>query len=220
MSDVLGPGPRTRVRRLPEKARYERDAVYEVLDAAPFCHLAATVDGMAVALPTLAAREGDVLYVHGSRSNRVLRALREQGEGWLTATLFDGIRVARSAFESSIAYRSVVVIGPVREIRSLEERRRVLDRLTEAILPGRTSEIRPSTESEIRRTMVLALRIAEASLKVSAGPTDDPPEDRDQPVWSGVLPARIVYDSPRPSRDGAMARGVPVPASVRRRVGT
>ncbi len=217
MSDVLGPGPRTRVRRLPEKARYDRESIYAVLDHAPFCHLAAVVDGLGVALPTLAAREGDTLYVHGSRSNRVMTAVRESGEAWLTATLYDGIRVARSAFESSIAYRSVVVVGPVSEVRSLEERRRVLDLMTEAILPGRTGEIRPATDSELRRTMVLAVRIAEASLKVSAGPTDDDAEDQARPIWSGVLPARLVYDEPVPSTDGAMAQGLPVPASVRRR---
>ena len=218
MSDVLGPGPRTRVRRLPEKARYDRAAIYQVLDEAPFCHVAAVVDGLGVALPTLAAREADTLYIHGSRSNQIMRAVRDRGEAWVTATLYDGIRVARSSFESSIAYRSVVVVGPVREVRSLEERRRVLERITDVILPGRNSEIRPSTESEIRRTMVLALDIAEASLKVSAGPTDDPPEDQALPIWSGLVPARLVYDDPVPSSDGAMSTGLPVPESVRRRI--
>lgn len=218
MSDELvGPGPHTRVRRLAEKARYERDVVFAVLDEARLCHVAALVDGLAMSLPTLHAREGRTLYLHGSRSSAVLRAVVDEGRAWVTATLYDGLRLARSGFESSIAYRSVVVIGPVATVDDPHEKRRVLDLFVDAVLPGRASEVRAMNEQELRLTMVVALHIEEASAKLSAGPTDDVGEDLDLPIWSGVVPAHVHFDAPIPSTDGAMAPGtIPLPESVRR----
>lgn len=219
MAPDLGPGPRTRVRRLPEKARYDEETVFSILDRAPYCHVAAVVEGRAVALPTLHARDGHELIVHASRSNAVLRAALEAGEAFVTATLFEGLRLARSGFESSIAYSSVALFGPLRPVEDLEERRADLDRLVDAVLAGRASEVRPSTESELRRTLVARLRIEEASAKVSEGPTEDGPEDQLLPIWSGVVPAHLHWGDPVPSRDGAMAGGIDLPASVRRLLG-
>ncbi len=217
MSGAQAPSERSRVRRLPEKARYERETVDAVLDAAPYCTVAAVVDGLAVALPTLHARDGDVLYLHGSRSNAVMKAVLARGEACVTATLYDGIRVARSGFESSIAYRSVVVFGAVASVTDLEAKRRILDDFVDAVLPGRSGEIRPATDAELRRTLVVSVSIDEAAVKVSAAPTDDPAEDQALPVWSGVVPARLTFGPPVPSSDGAMGDGaIPVPASVRR----
>jgi nitroimidazol reductase NimA-like FMN-containing flavoprotein (pyridoxamine 5'-phosphate oxidase superfamily) len=218
MSDELvGPGPHTRVRRLAEKARYEQDVVFAVLDEARLCHVAAVVDGLAMSLPTLHAREGRTLYLHGSRSSAVLRAVVDEGRAWVTATLYDGLRLARSGFESSIAYRSVVVLGPVATVDDPHEKRRVLDLFVDAVLPGRASEVRAMNEQELRLTMVVALHIEEASAKLSAGPTDDVGEDLDLPIWSGVVPAHVHFDAPIPSTDGAMAPGtIPLPESVRR----
>lgn len=214
------PGDRSRVRRMPEKARYERELVNVVLDAAPYCTVAAVVDGLAVALPTLHARVGDVLYLHGSRSNAVMKSIIVHGQACVTATLYDGIRVARSGFESSIAYRSVVVFGTVTSVSDLEEKRRVLDSFVDAVLPGRSREVRPSSDAELRRTLVVRVSIDEASVKVSAGPTEDSPEDQSLPIWSGLVPAALVFGSPVPSTDGAMADGtIPLPESVRRVVG-
>jgi nitroimidazol reductase NimA-like FMN-containing flavoprotein (pyridoxamine 5'-phosphate oxidase superfamily) len=204
------------VRRLPKKARYDADFIYGVLDEARWCHVAAVVDGLAVALPTLHAREGDQLYLHGSLSNAVMKAVRDAGRAFLTVTLYDGVRVARSGFESSIAYRSVSVVGPVREVADATEKARVLDLLIDAVLPGRSREVRPMRDRERDLTLVLALTIDEASAKVSAGPTEDFDEDVDLPIWAGTVPARLVYDTPVPGVDGAMAAGdIPVPASVR-----
>jgi len=218
MSDAtLGPGPITRVRRLPEKARYDADVVNAILDEARLCHVAAFVNGLAMTLPTLHAREGRTLYLHGSKSNAVMKAILDDGRASVTVTHYDGLRLARSGFESSIAYRSVVVVGRVNQVDDGEEKRRILDFFVDAILPGRSREVRPMSDLELRLTMVLALSIDEASAKVSSGPTDDVLEDLDLPIWSGVVPARVHFDAPVPSEDGAMASGtINVPPSVQR----
>jgi len=221
MSDaVLGPGPHTRVRRLPEKARYDEATVHAILDEARFCTLAGMVDGLAMALPTLHAREGRTLYLHGSQSNALMKSVLAARRGSLAVTIYDGLRLARSGFESSIAYRSVVVVGEVSRIDDELEQARVLDLFVDAILPGRAREVRPTSDQEQRLTMVLALAIDEASAKVSAGPTEDSDEDMALPIWSGVVPARLEFSAPIASRDGAMAStSVELPDSVRRLLG-
>lgn len=212
----LGPGARTRVRRLPKKASYDAETIYAILDEARLCHVAAIVDGRAVALPTLHSREGNTLYIHGSQSNAVLRSSIANGEACVTVTLYDGLRLARSGFESSIAYRSVVVFGAAFEVVDRQEKARILERFVDAVLPGRAGEVRPMSDQEQRLTLVVAVAIDEASAKVSAGPTEDPDEDKELPIWSGTVPARTVFGQPVPSDDGAMAAGgVEVPASVR-----
>ena len=217
MSELLGPGPHTRVRRLPEKARYDEATIFSILDEARMCHVAAVLEGRAVSLPTLHAREGRRLYLHGSRSNAVLAALLDVGRAWVTATIYDGLRLARSGFESSIAYRSVVLEGPAREVVDEGEKRRILDYFVDAVLPGRAREVRPMSDRELRLTSVVEVVIDEASAKVSEGPTDDDADDQELAIWSGVVPARLVFDEPVPSSDGAMAAGdIEEPESVRR----
>jgi len=212
---TLGPGGHTRVRRLPEKAAYDAETVYAIIDEAPFCHVAAVVNGLAMALPTLHMRDGDTLYVHASKSNALLRAVLDHGEASISMTLYDGLRLARSGFESSVAYRSVVVVGPTREVTDPEERRRVLEGFVDAALPGRGTEVRLMTDREERLTLVVALTIREASAKLSSGPTDDDEVDAALPIWAGVVPARVVYGEPVPATDGAMATGdIPFPPSV------
>jgi nitroimidazol reductase NimA-like FMN-containing flavoprotein (pyridoxamine 5'-phosphate oxidase superfamily) len=217
MSDVLGPGPKTRVRRLPAKAHYERDVIYAVIDEAPLCHVAAIVNGGAMVIPTLHAREGDTLYLHGSPSNVVMKAVVASGEACISITLYDGLRLARSGFESSIAYRSVVLFGVASLVTDDDEKARVLDLFVDGLLPGRASVFLAMSDSERRLTMVVAVIIDEASAKLSSGPTDDPDEDLELPVWSGTVPARIVFGTPIPDTNGAMASGtISVPASVER----
>jgi nitroimidazol reductase NimA-like FMN-containing flavoprotein (pyridoxamine 5'-phosphate oxidase superfamily) len=218
MSDEpLGPGPRTRVRRLATKARYDRATIHSVIDEARLCHVAGVVNGRAMTLPTLHAREGDTLYLHGSQSNSLMKAVIASGEACVSMTLYDGLRLARSGFESSIAYRSVVIFGSVVEVTNEAEKRRILDLFVDAVLEGRAREVRAVTDQELRLTMVVRVRIDEASAKVSSGPTEDLAEDLDLPIWSGTIPARLHFDEPVPSTDGAMARGeVPLPQSVRR----
>ncbi len=219
--DVLGPGPHTRVRRLPEKARYDAATVHAILDAALVVHVAALVEGRAVALPTLAARDGETLYVHGNRSNAVLAAVVRDGRAWVTATLVDGLRLARSGFESSIAYRSVVVVGAARDVEG-EEKSRALDLVVDRVAPGRSREVRPMSVRELALTRVVAIAIDEASAKVSAGPTDDGPEDLARPVWAGTVPLLTRWGEPEADRRGALADArlaEELPTSVRALLG-
>ena len=218
MSDkTLGPGEHTRVVRLPKKANYDDKVIHTILDEARMCHVAGIVGGKAMALPTLHARKGSTLYLHGSQSNAIMKSVLLSGEAFVTVTHYDGLRLARSGFESSIAYRSVVVFGPVSEVTDLEEKRECLDMFVDAILPGRASEVRPMNERELNLTFILAVEINEASAKISAGPTDDFEYDIDLPIWAGVVPSKLVFTDPVPNTDGAMATGeIEVPPSVRR----
>ncbi|NNN01046.1 MAG: pyridoxamine 5'-phosphate oxidase family protein [Acidimicrobiaceae bacterium] len=214
--DQLGPGPLSRVRRLPKKAAYDSKTIYSILDEARFCHVSGIVNGRAMALPTLHAREGDVLYLHGSQSNALMRSIVERGEASITVTLYDGLRLARSGFESSVAYRSAVVFGAVSIVDDPQEKLRILETFVDAVLPGRSQEVRSTSEQELRLTLVVAVSIDEASAKVSAGPTDDPEEDLELPIWSGTVPARLVFEAPIPTRNGAMVTGdIELPGSVR-----
>jgi len=213
--NTLGPGPHTRVRRIPEKARYDEVTIHAIFDEATFCNVTAVIDSVAMALPTMHIRRNNTIYVHANKSNALLRAALTAGTTCVTATIYDGVRLARSGFESSIAYRSVVGVGTPREVVDDAELDEVLAGFIDAAAPGRSSEVRPMLDRERRLTLVVAIELVEASAKVSAGPTDDDDEDKALPIWSGVVPARLVYGEPVPSNDGAMADGLPVPASVR-----
>jgi nitroimidazol reductase NimA-like FMN-containing flavoprotein (pyridoxamine 5'-phosphate oxidase superfamily) len=205
------------VRRLAQKANYDERIVFEILDEARLCHVAATVNGKPVALPTLHAREKRTIFLHGSPSNEVLKSLVRSGEAFVTVTLYEGLRLARSGFESSIAYRSVVVVGSAHEVSDEIEKARVLNLFVDRVLPGRAGEVRPMNAQEQRLTMVVAVSIDEASAKVSAGPTDDEHEDAALGVWSGTVPARLVFGEPVPDTNGAMANGdVALPPSVKK----
>jgi nitroimidazol reductase NimA-like FMN-containing flavoprotein (pyridoxamine 5'-phosphate oxidase superfamily) len=215
--DALGPGPHTKVRRLAAKANYDGDVIFDIIDEARLCHVSAIVRGSAMVIPTLHAREGATLYLHGSPSNVVMKSVVERGEACVSITLYDGLRLARSGFESSIAYRSVVLFGAATLVTDDEEKARVLDMFVDAVLPGRAREVRPMTDSERRLTMVVAVTIDEASAKLSSGPTDDPDEDQALDIWSGTVPARLTFGAPVPDTNGAMAKGdIATPESVTR----
>jgi nitroimidazol reductase NimA-like FMN-containing flavoprotein (pyridoxamine 5'-phosphate oxidase superfamily) len=212
------PTERTRVRRAPTKARYDEPTVHAIIDSVPICHVGVALldGGEVIVLPFLHARRDGVVYLHGSQSNQLLRSLLAAPRACATFTSFDGLRVARTGFHSSVIYRSVVAFGPVRLVDDRIEREGVLDVLVDAVLPGRSAEVRRPNDRELALTAVLAMTIAEASAKVSEGPTDDDDEDIDSEVWAGDLPASLVYGSPIGATDGAMASGsIPVPPSVR-----
>jgi hypothetical protein len=146
-----------------------------------------------------------------------MRSVVASAEACISFTLYDGLRLARSGFESSIAYRSVVLFGTASLVTDDVEKARVLDLFVDAVLPGRAVEVRAMNDSERRLTLVVAVHVTEASAKLSSGPTDDPDEDLDLPVWSGTVPARIVFGAPIPDSNGAMLDGtIEVPASVER----
>ena len=204
--------PRTTVRRLRERGRYDAETIERILDEALICHVGVVVDGAPVVLPTIHARRGQTLYLHGARGNALLRA-GDGGDVCVTATLVDGLVLARSAFHHSINYRSVVVRGPARAVTDVDEQRAALEAIVEHVAPGRSAETRPPSASELRATLVLAVGLDEASAKVRTGPPIDEPEDHALPHWAGVLPLAIVPGAPHP--DPELPADHPVPPSVR-----
>jgi nitroimidazol reductase NimA-like FMN-containing flavoprotein (pyridoxamine 5'-phosphate oxidase superfamily) len=187
---------RTTVRRLPDRGIYDRDTICAILDEALICHVGFIVDGQPFVIPTIHWRDGDTLYVHGSAASRMLRALRGGVDACVTVTLLDGLVLARSAFNHSMNYRSVVVLGKAREVDDRDEKLRALDRLVRHITPDRAAEVRAPNESELRQTLVLALPLAEASAKMRSGPPLDEDEDYALGVWAGVVPIKTVKGEP------------------------
>ena len=204
--------PRTKARRMSSRASYERETIEAILDAAPISHVG-TIDpaGYPIVIPTLHARVGDSLYIHGSAASRTLRRA-ERAEICLTATLLDGLVLARSAVHHSVNYRSVVVFGQAERIAASEDKSRALEAFTEKLIPGRWADVRPPTERELKATAVLRLPLDEASAKVrTGGPLDDEP-DYELPVWAGTIGLRLTASDPKP--DERLIPGVERPAYV------
>ena len=204
---------RTTVRRLPERGRYERSEAEAILDEAYICHFGFVVEGQPYVIPTIHARDGDTIYVHGSPASRMLRTVK------------DGIDVCPRppssmvwswpdpAFHHSMNYRSVVVLGRATEVVETDAKTRALEIITNHVLPGRWDEVRPMNDKEFKGTTVLVLPLAEASVKTRSGPPGDDEEDYALPIWAGVLPLSLVATDPVP--DPVLKPGIDVPASVR-----
>ena len=190
--------PTTRIRRIPEKAAYDRGVIDAILDEALVCHLGIVVDGRPFVVPTLHARVEDVVYVHGSAASRTLEHLSQGAPVALTVTLVDGLVMARSAFESSINYRSVMLFGTATPVREPAEKLQVLEAFTEQLVPGRWADVRPATAKEVKATSILSIPIVEGSAKISTGPPDDPESDLSYPTWAGVIPLRTAAGEPVP----------------------
>jgi uncharacterized protein len=203
---------RTKVRRVPRRAVYDREAIETILDETIVCHLG-TVDeaGFPVVIPTLHARVGRHVYLHGSAASRTLREA-ERAEVCLAATLLDGLVLARAAFHHSVNYRSVVLFGRAERIEAAEDKRRALEAFTEKLVPGRWADVRPPSAQELRGTSVLRLPLDEASAKVRSGGPADEEGDYELPVWAGVIGLRLVADEPRP--DERLMPGVERPEYV------
>ncbi len=207
------PSERVRVRRVHEKASYDRDAIAAILDEALVAHLGFAHEGQPFVIPTLHARLGDHVYVHGSSASRTLRALGGALPVCLTVTLLDGLVFARSVFEMSANYRSVVILGTARAVVDPDEKRAALEAFSEQVMPGRWAEARGPTRQELKATSILALPLAEASAKISdGGPDDGETEDAELPVWAGHVPLRIVAGEPVPCPH--LRPGIPVPAEI------
>lgn len=212
MKDIE-PTKRTRVVREPHRGVYDREACYAILDEAIVCHIGFAVDGQPYVIPTLFARVGDVIYFHGSAASRMLRHLGAGAAMSLTVTLIDGVVLARSVFNHSMNYRSVVVLGTAVVVDSLPEKREALRAFTEKLLRGRWGEARPPTENELAATSVLRLPLDEMSAKVRTGPPIDKDEDMALHVWAGVIPLRLAAGTPIP--DTACDPTSPPPAFAR-----
>jgi nitroimidazol reductase NimA-like FMN-containing flavoprotein (pyridoxamine 5'-phosphate oxidase superfamily) len=211
---ATAPSERTRVRRVPARADYERATIDAILDEALIGHLGFVVDGQPYVIPTLQARVGDTLYLHGSAASRAIRALAAGAPACMTVTLIDGIVLARSAFHHSLNYRSVVVLGEARPIDDPTETLLALEAFTEKMVPGRWDEVRAPTRKELRGTRVLAIALDEASAKVRTGPPVDDDEDYELDVWAGVIPMRLTADEP--VADPRLPPGTAPSATVRR----
>lgn len=202
------PSPRTRARRLHQKAAYDRRIIDAILDAMPVAHIGHIVDGFPVVTPTLQWREGDRIYWHGSSASRMQK--RAEGhEVCLTVTLLDGMVLARSGLEHSVNYRSVMVFGQAEPVEGAEAKTAHLREMMEQLFPGRWDTLRPITAQELKATRILSLPLTEASAKVSAGPPIDPPADQAWPVWAGVIPIRLTVATPESAPD--LAPDIPTP---------
>jgi nitroimidazol reductase NimA-like FMN-containing flavoprotein (pyridoxamine 5'-phosphate oxidase superfamily) len=199
--------------RLPEKASTDRTDLDALLDSARVGHFAVVADdGTPAVIPTMVVRDGDRILAHGSTGSRWMRRLAGGAPTALGVTAYDGVVVARSAFESSIRYRSAVVFGRCTPVT--EDKERFLDLVTEALIPGRRAEIRRPTKSELAATLVLALPLEDWTLKISVGWPEDEDDDVAGAAWAGVVPVREVYGDPLAAPD--LRAGIPVPPSVRR----
>lgn len=206
--------PSTEVSRLAEKQTTSRDALDELLAATPLATVALVRDGHPVVFPTGFTRIDDDLVIHGSTGSPWMRALAAGAPAAVSVTALDGVMVARSGFESSFRYRSAVLFGVFEQVPDADKVA-ALDALTDAFIPGRVAELRPSTRKEVAATLALRLPIGTDnwSLKVSAGWPDDPDDDVAGDAWAGVVPMSIAFGAPQPAPD--LRPGIPVPGSVR-----
>jgi nitroimidazol reductase NimA-like FMN-containing flavoprotein (pyridoxamine 5'-phosphate oxidase superfamily) len=193
------PTPRTRVRRLPELGVYDRERVNESVDEAIYCHLAwGGEDDDPRISPTIHARVGDTLYVHGSSASSTLRAIKQGLPVAIAVTIVDGIRFARSMFEHSMNYRTVVVYGRAEEVTARGELAGVFDVITDHVAPGRSADARRPTDVEIKQTTFVKVALDECSAKVSEGFPEEPDDDLALDVWAGILPLNTVPGEPIP----------------------
>jgi nitroimidazol reductase NimA-like FMN-containing flavoprotein (pyridoxamine 5'-phosphate oxidase superfamily) len=196
------PSERTRVHRHPERGDYDRDTIERILDEALICHVAwVDAAGRARVLPTIQARVGKTLYLHGSRAARAWRAVAGGAEVCVVATIVDGLVLARSAFSHSMNYRSVVLYGTGHEVSDPDELLVAAAAITRHVLPGREGEARMPSPEEFAQTIVFAVPIEEASAKIRTGPPKDEPDDLGLPIWAGVLPLRMVAGVPEAAPD-------------------
>ena len=207
---AFAPSKRSRVKRLHERAAYDRDSVYQILDQGLICHVAYIIDEEPYLTPTAYWREGDRVYWHGSSASRMLRRVKTSIPVSLNVCFFDGLVMARSGFHHSINYRSVTLFGKAKPLDSPAQKLASLEAFMERVAPGRWAELRPPTKQEIKATTVVGMEIEEASAKVRTGQPVDDEEDYALSVWAGVLPLHSVIDPP--ISDPRLAPGIEAPS--------
>lgn len=203
--------PKTRLRRAPKRAHYDRETVHAVLDAGLICHVGYVIDEEPYVTPTAYWRRGDRLYWHGSSASRMLRHLKPGLPVCVTVTHFDGFVLARSGFHHSINYRSVMAFGTANLVPD-EDKEAALEEFVEGLFPGRWQELRPPTRQEIKGTTILWLDLEEVSAKVRSGPPVDDEEDYALPIWAGVAP--LMTQMGAPEGDPRLMPGVAPPACL------
>jgi nitroimidazol reductase NimA-like FMN-containing flavoprotein (pyridoxamine 5'-phosphate oxidase superfamily) len=209
---AIAPTTRTRVKRLPKRASYDRDAIYSILDSALVCHVGFAIEGQPYVIPTLHVRIGDRLYIHGSAASRMLGAAAEGMPIAITVTHIDGLVLARSAFHHSVNYRSVVILGAATLVTDPAEKLVVMKGLIDHVAPGRWGHIRHPSDKELGATSVLSIPIVEASAKIRTGDPIDDEADYALPIWSGQVP--FATRTLTPVADARLDASTPIPAHV------
>ena len=210
MSDSFAVTERTRVVREANRAVYDRSVIYKILDEAFVCHVGFSIEGQSYVIPTMFARVGDALYFHGSAASRMLRSAATGLPVCITVTLLDGLILARTVFNHSMNYRSVVALGTASLIGDPAEKLAMLQAFTEKLIPGRWQDARQPNEQELKATSILKLPLTEVSAKVRTGGVEDDAADYAFHVWAGIIPLRLVADAP--VRDERCDAAIPTPA--------
>lgn len=208
MTRHTAPTDRTRLRRMADKAAHDSATIHAILDAGPVAHVGYILNGAPHVTPTLQWRQGGHVFWHGSAASRMLRTV-DGAEVCLTVTLTDGLRLARSAFEHSVNYRSVMLFGLARLVTDPEAKAAHLKEMVDQMFPGRWPQLRPMSAQELKATALLTMPIDEASAKVATGMPGDPPEDRNWPVWSGIIPVLTTLGTPEPAPDSVPGMTLP-----------
>lgn len=211
--DAYAKTDRTTLKRAHERGSYDRATVHAILDEALICNVAFLHDGAPAVIPTAHWRDGDVLYIHGSSASRAIRALEGGSPACIAVTLTDGLVLARSGYNHSIDYRSVVIYGTARKLADEAEKLAALKIFMEKIAPGRWDELRAPNEQEMKATTVLAFDLIEVSAKIRDKGVEDDPEDMDERVWAGVVPVRRTFGSPE--QDPQLAGDIALPAYLK-----
>lgn len=211
---MIKPTKRTRLVRRRDRGSFDRDVVNAILDEGYICHVGFTVDGQPYVIPTVHARIGEQLYVHGSVASRMLKNLKSGISACATVTLLDGLVLARSAFHHSMNYRSVMLLGTATEVTDKARKRDAMTAIVNHVMPGRAAEVREPSLKELNATSLLSLPIDEVSAKIRTGPPLDAEEDYALSCWAGVLPLKLIALTPE--ADPRMPAGIPVPTPVKR----
>lgn len=209
MPEHFLPTERTRVLREPHRGVYDRESIHKILDEGLVCHVGFTVEKQTYVIPTMYARIGDEIYLHGSVASRMLRRLSEGLNVCVTVTLLDGLVLARSIFNHSMNYRSVVALGIAMPVNDPLQKLEALHAFAEKIIPGRWNEARQPSATELKATSIFRLALTEVSAKVRSGPVEDDAADYELPIWAGLIPLRLVAEAPL--RDERCAPSIPVP---------
>jgi nitroimidazol reductase NimA-like FMN-containing flavoprotein (pyridoxamine 5'-phosphate oxidase superfamily) len=208
---------RSTVRQIASRGRYDRETIYRIVDEAPVCHVGLEVEGQPYVVPTLHARDGDDLLLHGAPESRLIEHVAAGRPVCVSLALFDGWVLGKAACSHSMNYRSVVLFGRGRLVESAEDKQRAFERFTEHMMPGRWTEVRPPNEKELNATAIVAIAIEEASAKVRDGGARDSRADQALAAWAGVVPVRMAAG--RPVAAGYVPEGTPLDDSVRAYVG-
>ncbi|PSR21910.1 MAG: pyridoxamine 5'-phosphate oxidase family protein [Sulfobacillus acidophilus] len=190
--------PKIRVRRHPERGHYDRATIEQIVDEAYYCHVAVVRDGAPVIIPTLHVRVDDSLYIHGAVAAGLFKDMKQDAVVSVAITLLDGLVLARSFYNHSANYRSVVAFGVAREVTDPDEKLRVLKALADRVVPGRWDDARPPNDTELKITRVFAIPLDHASVKIRTGPPSDDVDDLTRPTWAGVIPLKMQVGQPQP----------------------